>query len=83
VFYAYFDAMRRTPNAMVTVVTATKPSGITDTAKLYRKMNKTHVHKDGKPFYLRPTLIMVLISFFHAIPMTTTSAQRKMASTTR
>lgn len=32
--YTYFAAIRLTPNAIVTVVTATKPSGITDTAKL-------------------------------------------------
>lgn len=30
----YFDAIRRTPSAMVTVVTATRPSGMTETAKL-------------------------------------------------
>ena len=39
IYVTYLKAIRRTPNAIVTVVTATSPSGITDTAKLFIKTN--------------------------------------------
>lgn len=87
----YAAAMRRTPSAMVTVVTATRPSGITDTAKLnvgnksvnVLSISNHNTHAFWDIPYLSPTFTMVRTSFFQAIPITTTSTQSTTAMMTR
>ena len=77
-------AIRRTANAMATVVTVTKPSGITETARLsivevYVSM--TNFTNTPSIQYLKPMLIVVFTSFFHAKPIPTTRAHSPTART--
>lgn len=78
--------MRRTPSAIVTVVTATRPSGMTETAKLFFPQCK-RTHSEHSWAYrlfapvtdLIPMLTMDIASCFHATPIMTTRAHKSIA----